>query len=195
MTDVDVDSALVLERAGNSTVYAEAMRLALKHGVAWPVMDEWIRSYRVARWRYNESNSIEIADEMVIALKAATVATLALTEQKAAVVGALRQKSKCHPSCWDRPECTVCGSRKALKGRSMPMTGERLCEAVVCSGYYEDPQPGHLFRGEKDRQWRKLSDIDAAFIRESTDRNSDLAKRFAVSPATICDIQKRRSRA
>lgn len=46
--------------------------------------------------------------------------------------------------------------------------------------------------GEKNSQV-KLTKNEVLAIRNATDRNGVIAKRFGISPATVCDIQKRRS--
>lgn len=47
-------------------------------------------------------------------------------------------------------------------------------------------------RGSRGSQAR-LSDDDVRYIREAKDRNVDLARRFSISQATVCDIKKRRT--
>lgn len=47
-------------------------------------------------------------------------------------------------------------------------------------------------RGEKNSQV-KLTDKQVLEIRESTMRNGQIAKAYGISPATVCDIQKKRS--
>jgi len=52
-------------------------------------------------------------------------------------------------ACYAMPFCTICGKRKAPRGRSVPdATAMSRCTAE-CTGYNEDPQPGHLWPDER----------------------------------------------
>ena len=57
----------------------------------------------------------------------------------------------CTPQCYAQPECTVCGKRKAPRGRSVPLEmANSLCD-FDCSGYFAEPRPGHLWPEETCR--------------------------------------------
>lgn len=45
--------------------------------------------------------------------------------------------------------CTVCGLQKKPRGRDAPAAIGGLCD-WKCSGYSLDPDPGHLWPGEKE---------------------------------------------
>lgn len=65
------------------------------------------------------------------------------------------------------------------------------------SRFFVKIDPSEIVRNKRgsrgaDRS-KNLTDDDVREIRKGIDRNSALAKRYGVTPATICDIQKRRS--
>lgn len=56
----------------------------------------------------------------------------------------------CTAKCCDTPDCLKCGKRKKLIGRDYPAAmGGGYCDHE-CSGYREEPYPGHLWWSE----WR-----------------------------------------
>lgn len=54
--------------------------------------------------------------------------------------------ANCTEECERMPTCTRCGNRKQPIGRSAPMDSY-YC-SYGCKGYRDDPQPGHLWKGE-----------------------------------------------
>lgn len=59
----------------------------------------------------------------------------------------------CTVECEAAPHCTVCGLRKRPRGRSVPLEmGNSMCDHE-CTGYDQEPKPGHLWPGE-------LADMD-----------------------------------
>lgn len=63
----------------------------------------------------------------------------------------------CTAKCWARVTCATCHRSKWPVGRSMPMevTGG-FCDRE-CAGYYQDPQPPHLFsEHDNDRAYTDL---------------------------------------
>ena len=118
-----------------SADHAGAARLGRSRGIAEEDLRFWAGRFSSYRWVNPEAAAIQLADAALSARK------------KAAAISALRHPSKCAPSCWDQPECLVCGLIKKPKGRSMGLMEQSRCGSD-CRGYYEDPQPGHLFRGE-----------------------------------------------
>lgn len=54
----------------------------------------------------------------------------------------------CTEACFAMPECARCGHRKQPIGRSIPL-GAFYCDRD-CSGYNEEPKPGHFWPEERD---------------------------------------------
>jgi hypothetical protein len=58
---------------------------------------------------------------------------------------------ECTETCVATQVCQRCKRRKAPRGRSVAMEMQgALCD-YDCTGYREDPQPGHLWPGELER--------------------------------------------
>lgn len=56
--------------------------------------------------------------------------------------------AKCVERCRARVQCTMCKKTKAPRGRSVPLPmGGSLCD-MDCPGYYEQPEPPHLWPSE-----------------------------------------------
>ena len=52
------------------------------------------------------------------------------------------------------PECKTCGRIKVPVGRSIAMAAAGSgCTSETCQGYRDDPQPDHLFPGEKQSEF------------------------------------------
>lgn len=60
----------------------------------------------------------------------------------------LRWRRPCTEKCAAMPKCAVCGRTKAPKGRSLPMEAATGYCGNDCTGYYADPQSGHLWPKE-----------------------------------------------
>lgn len=57
----------------------------------------------------------------------------------------------CTENCERQPRCTVCHKTKNPRGRSAPLEmANSLCD-WDCSGYTQEPTPGHLWPGELGR--------------------------------------------
>lgn len=55
----------------------------------------------------------------------------------------------CTVKCARQPRCTLCGRRKAPRGRSVAAeVVEGFCMQAMCSGYDQEPTPGHLWPEE-----------------------------------------------
>jgi len=54
----------------------------------------------------------------------------------------------CTAACWEPVYCTVCGRRKAPRGRSVALEAANGFCDWECSGYRLDPRPGHLWPNE-----------------------------------------------
>lgn len=54
----------------------------------------------------------------------------------------------CTEACEAEVRCTVCKLRKAPRGRSVAMEAASSYCHMDCTGYWQDPQPGHLWPGE-----------------------------------------------
>jgi hypothetical protein len=57
----------------------------------------------------------------------------------------------CTEECERMPECKVCRKRKAPRGRDVPAVAAGSYCDRDCAGYYQDPEPGHLWPGELAR--------------------------------------------
>lgn len=57
----------------------------------------------------------------------------------------------CTDACEASPECSRCHLRKAPRGRSVPLEAANGYCSWDCPGYTDDPQPGHLWPGERRR--------------------------------------------
>ena len=51
------------------------------------------------------------------------------------------------------PECKTCGRVKVPIGRSVPMAMYGSSCGRECEGYLKDPQPDHLWPGEKQSEF------------------------------------------
>lgn len=60
----------------------------------------------------------------------------------------------CTTDCERVVYCDTCGMRKQPTGRSVPMVAANSYCSWDCSGYQQDPKPGHLWPGE-------LAEMDA----------------------------------
>jgi hypothetical protein len=54
-------------------------------------------------------------------------------------------------ACWAMPDCTVCGRRKAPRGRSVPLEAATgyCTTGGECRGYGELPYAGHFWPEEE----------------------------------------------
>jgi hypothetical protein len=57
---------------------------------------------------------------------------------------------ECTDACFAQPLCSVCGKRKAPRGRLVSDLMS-LC-TTECEGYRQEPQPGHRWASEKAGQ-------------------------------------------
>lgn len=55
---------------------------------------------------------------------------------------------ECTEACWLPVYCTVCGKRKAPRGRSVPLEAANGYCNWECSGYTQEPKAPHLWPDE-----------------------------------------------
>ncbi len=60
--------------------------------------------------------------------------------------------SDCTKDCEIMPNCLTCGLMKKPIGRDAPAACQGGYCDEECSGYRQDPMPGHLWPGELDSQ-------------------------------------------
>lgn len=87
---------------------------------------------------------------------------------------------------WPRYQVSSLGNIRGSRGRIRPF----LVRGYLAFNVVE-VRHGRRMRGERHHQ-HKLTTDDVLVIQKSEDRGTDLAKKYGVTPTTICSIRKGR---
>jgi hypothetical protein len=82
----------------------------------------------------------------------------------------------CNEDCRRRAECAVCRLTKKPRGRSAPLAmANGLCDSD-CPGYYENPQPPHLWPNELIGDEKEPTDDEEPEATETRAREREVCR-------------------